>query len=96
MSGLNSSETRDSNVSPSVELFDIQAVVQNPSQWEQDHDYYTAYPNRWAYIRNKYLRDFASEFLGKSAHRRTYSTSALMVVLRPGTMMIIMYVFPRW
>lgn len=28
------------------------------------HDYYTKYPNHWAYIRNTYLREAVSEFVG--------------------------------
>lgn len=41
------------------------AVSHHSAQWERDHEYYTAYPNRWAYIRNRYVRDFASELLGQ-------------------------------
>jgi len=34
-------------------------------QWGRDKEYYAAYPNRWAFIRSRYLRDFACEFLGE-------------------------------
>jgi len=50
-----------------VKRLDSKPVVHNlhPPQWERDNEYHTAYPNRWAFIRYKYLRDFACEFLGK-------------------------------
>lgn len=41
------------------------ALSQHSAQWERDQEYYVAYPNRWAFVRNKYVRDFASEFLGQ-------------------------------
>jgi len=52
--------------SSTLEHFNVQTVVQNQrsQQWEREAKSHAAYPNRWAYIRNKYLRDFASEFLG--------------------------------
>lgn len=58
---------RDSARKPSLERLEDHTVVQRHRslQWERDHEHYTTNPNRWAYIRNKYLRDFASEFLGK-------------------------------
>jgi len=33
---------------------------------DRDHEYFVAFPNRWAFIRSKYIRDFALEALGKS------------------------------
>jgi len=33
-------------------------------QRDRDHEYFVAFPNRWAFIRNMYLRDFALEALG--------------------------------
>jgi hypothetical protein len=41
--------------------------LQSP-QSEEDHEYYAAYPNRWAFIRKRYIRDFACEFLGEYQH----------------------------
>lgn len=55
----------------------IQSLHSPPS--EEDHEYYAAYPNRWAFIRKRYIRDFACEFLGEYQHICSHSLSPLMV-----------------
>ena len=63
----------------SVEHLDHKPTAQNPrvTQWEGNHEYHIAYPNRWAFIRGKYLRDFAMEFFGKcSEFASSYSLSS--------------------
>ncbi|KAF8323295.1 aquaporin [Clavulina sp. PMI_390] len=61
----------DTHSSPEMEKTSISHMENNTTvlthhseQWERDQAYYTAYPNRWAFLRNRYIRDFASEFLG--------------------------------
>ena len=63
MSDHHSAKTQGSTYA--LEHFNVQTVVQNQ---RSEANYYMAYPNRWAYIRNEYLRDFASELLGKHVH----------------------------
>jgi nuclear transport factor 2 (NTF2) superfamily protein len=74
---------RDSARKASVEHLEDHTAVQNHRslQWERDHEYYTANPNRWAYIRNKYLREFASEFLGKQLYcYDTYAHTFIVLI----------------
>jgi hypothetical protein len=68
MSDHHSAKTQGSTYA--LEHFNVQTVVQNQrsQQWEREAKYHMPYPNRWAYIRNEYLRDFASELLGKHVH----------------------------
>jgi len=67
MSDHNSAKAQSSST---LEHFNVQTIIQDQrsQQREREAKHYTAYPNRWAYIRNEYLRDFASEFLGKHMH----------------------------
>ena len=49
-------------------------------QRDRDHEYFVAFPNRWAFIRNMYLRDFALEALGKSyIHSLSLSSSSFII-----------------
>jgi hypothetical protein len=86
MSDHNSAKTQSSST---LERFNVQTVVQNQrsQQREREDKYYTAYPNRWAYIRNEYLRDFASEFLGKHVH------TLFDVVVSSGALMFLRALF---
>ena len=58
---------RNSIGKTSIQRLEDKPPVQNlhSPQWGRDKGYYAAYPNRWAFIRNRYLRDFACEFLGE-------------------------------